>query len=378
MDLAPTAQAKRRNPFLMAQQITRVRPVTQSHFFRNTGIGLATLGAVAGSMTSANAFATATPSTTPSTPQVTPSLALATSPSVSHDFVSAQASGQAAPAVQQQAPEQAAPAPSVQAQPADNTVQEPWAQQSVAQAAPAPAEAPAAPGADNAAIQPAADITPAEDAAPAVDAGAAPWDSGAAQQDPAVQGQAEAAAPAADGTQVGADGTIQTIPAAETDPQTADGQAIDPTQAAPADQAQSAEAYNGQATEVEPAAQTDAVTGSRAQVVQDAMAGVGGAYVWGGSDYMAWDCSGFVSYVYAQSGVNLDSYTYSMVNQLTPTANPQAGDVVFTNNYAHVGIYLGDGQMVSALNPEQGTQVTAVDGGGMMTVDGYYTSPALG
>lgn len=328
-------------------------------------------------MTSANAFATATPSTTtPSTPEVTPSLALATSPSVSHDFVSAQASGQAAPAVQQQAPEQAAPTTSVQAQPTDNTVQEPWAQQATAQAA--PAEAPAAPETENATIQPAADITAAEDAAPAVDGGVAPWDSGAAQQDPAAQAQTEAVAPAADGTQVAADGTIQTIPAAETDPQTADGQAVDQTQVAPADQAQSAEAYNGQATEVEPVAQTDAVTGSRAQVVQDAMAGVGGAYVWGGSDYMAWDCSGFVSYVYAQSGVNLDSYTYSMMNQLTPTANPQAGDVVFTNNYAHVGIYLGDGQMVSALNPEQGTQVTAVDGGGMMTVDGYYSSPALG
>ncbi|MBN4844965.1 C40 family peptidase, partial [Staphylococcus sp. EG-SA-29] len=42
--------------------------------------------------------------------------------------------------------------------------------------------------------------------------------------------------------------------------------------------------------------------------------------------------------------------------------------------YSHVGIYLGDGKMISALNPSQGTQITAVDGGGMMPVDGYFTA----
>ena len=120
-----------------------------------------------------------------------------------------------------------------------------------------------------------------------------------------------------------------------------------------------------------------AATGSRAKIVEDAKAGLGGSYVWGGKSFGAWDCSGFVSYVAAQSGIQLDSYTYSMKNQLTPTSNPQPGDVVFTNNYAHVGIYLGDGQMISALNPSQGTTITSVDGGGMMPVDGYYSMPGL-
>ncbi|MEX3610475.1 C40 family peptidase [Rothia sp. LK2588] len=119
---------------------------------------------------------------------------------------------------------------------------------------------------------------------------------------------------------------------------------------------------------------TGNLSGLRAGIVSDALAGQGGAYVWGGESFKAWDCSGFVSYVLAQNGINVDSYTYTMKDQLTPTSNPQPGDVVFTNGYAHVGIYLGNGKMISALNPAQGTQITAVDGGGFMPVDGYYTA----
>lgn len=113
---------------------------------------------------------------------------------------------------------------------------------------------------------------------------------------------------------------------------------------------------------------------ARETVLAAAYDGLGGAYVWGGKTYKAWDCSGFVSYVYAQAGIKLTAYTYTMATELTPTSNPQPGDIVFTNNYAHVGIYVGDGKMISALNPSQGTMLTAVDGGGFMPVDGYYTA----
>ncbi len=119
------------------------------------------------------------------------------------------------------------------------------------------------------------------------------------------------------------------------------------------------------------------VHGARQKIVHDALSGLGGSYVWGGKTFGAWDCSGFVSWVYAQSGIHLDAYTYTMKDQLLQTQNPQPGDIVFTNNYAHVGIYLGNGQMVSALNPTQGTIITPVDGGGMMSVDGYYKAPGL-
>lgn len=122
---------------------------------------------------------------------------------------------------------------------------------------------------------------------------------------------------------------------------------------------------------------TDPASGTRQQVLEHAMEGLGGAYVWGGHSFKAWDCSGFVSYVYAQSGISLNPYTYSMVTQLAPVTTPQPGDIVFTDGFSHVGIYLGNGQMISAMNPSQGTMISSVDGGGMMTVDGYYSAPGI-
>lgn len=119
------------------------------------------------------------------------------------------------------------------------------------------------------------------------------------------------------------------------------------------------------------------LSGARSTILAAAQDGIGGAYVWGGESYKAWDCSGFVSYVFAQSGISLTSYTFEMKNELAPTSNPQPGDIVFTNGFNHVGIYVGNGQMISALNPSQGTQLTSVDGGGMMPVDGYYTVAGL-
>lgn len=119
------------------------------------------------------------------------------------------------------------------------------------------------------------------------------------------------------------------------------------------------------------------LSGARSTILAAAQDGIGGAYVWGGKSYKAWDCSGFVSYVFAQAGISLTSYTFQMERELVPTSNPQPGDIVFSNGYNHVGIYVGNGQMISALNPSQGTQLTSVDGGGLMTVDGYYTVAGL-
>lgn len=124
-------------------------------------------------------------------------------------------------------------------------------------------------------------------------------------------------------------------------------------------------------------ADTTHVTGTRADIVAAAYDGIGGSYVWGGHSYKAWDCSGFVSNVFARQGINLTAYTYAMAAELEPTSNPQPGDIVFTNGYAHVGIYVGNGKMISALNPSQGTLETSVDGGGFMPVDGYYKVKGL-
>ena len=106
-------------------------------------------------------------------------------------------------------------------------------------------------------------------------------------------------------------------------------------------------------------------------IVKSAKSGLGGTYVWGGKTFKSWDCSGFVSWVYAQHGIKLTPYTYSMKNELKPTTTPKPGDIVFQNGYSHVGIYLGDGKMISALNPSSGTLIHPVN---WMPVDGYYTA----
>lgn len=98
---------------------------------------------------------------------------------------------------------------------------------------------------------------------------------------------------------------------------------------------------------------------------------VGSPYVWGGTSTSGWDCSGFTQWVYAQNGINLPRVTTDQAAALTPTSNPQPGDLVLQNGGSHIGIYLGGGQMVSALNPADGTQIHSV---GAMPVTGYYTA----
>ena len=105
-------------------------------------------------------------------------------------------------------------------------------------------------------------------------------------------------------------------------------------------------------------------------IVGTAMQGVGTGYVWGGTSFGAWDCSGFTGWVYAQNGIDIPRTSFQQIAAATPTSNPQPGDLVSQNGGNHIGIYIGGGKMVSALNPTQGTFVHSVNA---MPVDGYYT-----
>lgn len=96
----------------------------------------------------------------------------------------------------------------------------------------------------------------------------------------------------------------------------------------------------------------------RKDILRFTKEGVGGSYVWGGTAYKAWDCSGYVQWIYRQAGVNLPRVDQWRVGKRTD--NPQPGDLVVQNaqgpaDWGHVGIYAGDGMMYSALNPAAGT-----------------------
>lgn len=89
-----------------------------------------------------------------------------------------------------------------------------------------------------------------------------------------------------------------------------------------------------------------------------AYTGIGHSYVWGGtSPVTGWDCSGFTQWVYAQAGISIPRTNAWTV--MKPTSTPQPGDLVMQNGGAHVGIYVGNGMMISALNPSQGTLLHA-------------------
>lgn len=129
--------------------------------------------------------------------------------------------------------------------------------------------------------------------------------------------------------------------------------------------------YSGAAT-VAPAAAPDKApraTGGNQAIVDAAYAGLGRQYVWGGtSPTTGWDCSGFVQWAYAQAGKQLPRT--EQWTAMTRTATPAPGDLVVGNGGSHVGIYVGNGQEISALNPTQGTLKHSVSA---ISVDGYYT-----
>ncbi|MBD2761861.1 C40 family peptidase [Kocuria sp. cx-116] len=115
---------------------------------------------------------------------------------------------------------------------------------------------------------------------------------------------------------------------------------------------------------------TTAATPATDDIVGAAIQGEGTGYVWGGAAFGAWDCSGFTQWAYARNGIDLPRTSYQQIEAGTPTANPQPGDLVSQNGGAHIGIYIGAGKMISALNPTQGTFVHDMNS---MPVDGYYT-----
>jgi len=126
--------------------------------------------------------------------------------------------------------------------------------------------------------------------------------------------------------------------------------------------AQSTATETGAASSSESAADKLAKTVSSAStsgIAAIAYTGIGSPYVWGGtSPVTGWDCSGFTQWVYAQAGISIPRV--NAWTAMTPTSTPQPGDLVMQNGGAHVGIYVGNGMMVSALNPSQGTLLHAV------------------
>jgi len=115
------------------------------------------------------------------------------------------------------------------------------------------------------------------------------------------------------------------------------------------------------------------------QLVETAKQYLGYSYKWGGmSPKTGFDCSGFVNYVYDQYGYDLDrtaQQIYSNNGTAVSKDALQLGDVLCfgygAKSISHVGIYIGEGQMIHASTSTTGVIISDIN-------SDYYTKMFVG
>ncbi|GAB4080891.1 C40 family peptidase [Modestobacter muralis] len=114
-----------------------------------------------------------------------------------------------------------------------------------------------------------------------------------------------------------------------------------------------------------------AVGGNAVQAAVDAaMAQRGDPYVWAAAGPDSFDCSGLVAYAYAAAGVSLphSSRLQAASGRAVSRGDLQPGDLVaYGSPVYHIGIYIGDGQMVHAPTSGDVVKVSSIDAVGAIT-----------
>ncbi|MDF2848152.1 MAG: NlpC/P60 family protein [Oerskovia sp.] len=136
----------------------------------------------------------------------------------------------------------------------------------------------------------------------------------------------------------------------------------------------------GSATSATPsaAATTGATTGVAASgqagaILDTARQYLGVPYVWGGESLAegGLDCSGLVQLVFGAHGVDLPRVAKDQMRQGTEVASlaqAQPGDLIVQRGGKHIGIYLGDGQMIHAPKPGRTVEITPVTDASVTTI----------
>jgi cell wall-associated NlpC family hydrolase len=95
-------------------------------------------------------------------------------------------------------------------------------------------------------------------------------------------------------------------------------------------------------------------------ILEEAAKYVGSPYLAGGSTPAGFDCSGFVSYVYAQFGVSLphSSDAYYSVGTRVSAEDAQPGDLIVSSG--HVAIYAGGSMQVDSPRPGKTVQFRSI------------------
>jgi cell wall-associated NlpC family hydrolase len=119
-----------------------------------------------------------------------------------------------------------------------------------------------------------------------------------------------------------------------------------------------------------------APSGAAQKAVDTALAQVGDPYVWGAGGPDAFDCSGLTQYAFSAAGVSLPHSSSSQSRMGTPVSRDQLqpGDLVFFYSpVSHVGMYIGNGQMVHASTSGQPVKVASLD-----SMGGYNSARRIG
>ncbi|MFK0221452.1 NlpC/P60 family protein [Streptomyces vinaceus] len=107
------------------------------------------------------------------------------------------------------------------------------------------------------------------------------------------------------------------------------------------------------------------VDGSRAaRAVAFAYGAIGKPYVWGATGPGSFDCSGLTQAAWRSAGVSLPRTTYTQINAGQRVSRDQLapGDLVFFySGVTHVGLYIGNGQMIHAPRPGSTVRVAPID-----------------
>ncbi|MBT2396088.1 C40 family peptidase [Streptomyces sp. ISL-100] len=100
------------------------------------------------------------------------------------------------------------------------------------------------------------------------------------------------------------------------------------------------------------------------QAISFAYGAIGKPYVWGATGPSAFDCSGLTQAAWKAAGVSLPRTTYTQINagQRVSRSQLAPGDLVFFySGISHVGLYIGNGQMIHAPRPGAPVRVAPID-----------------
>ncbi|MFC7320249.1 C40 family peptidase [Halobacillus campisalis] len=106
---------------------------------------------------------------------------------------------------------------------------------------------------------------------------------------------------------------------------------------------------------------------NNSNLVSEAKDHIGTPYKWGGTSTSGFDCSGYLQYVFAETGTDLprtvaSMYADSRMDSVS-RSNLQKGDLVFFETYkpgaSHAGIYVGDNKFIHA-GSSRGVEISSL------------------